>query len=297
MHIPDAVLSIPVCAATSLMSLSGLGWAASQAMRGESGLEPARFAGVTALIFAGQLLNVPLAFESSGHLFGGVLAAVLLGIPWGMLTMALVLVVQCLMFSDGGLAALGANVLNMSLIGAGLGGWLAQILRLRGLGDPVAAGLAATVSILAAAGVASVELALSGVASLAATMESLFLPHVPVAGLEGLMTAAVVGVVVRAREGVLWDKASGPLWAVGFPLVALMLGLLSPWASALPDAYERGLEILGVKVGEVATFVGVFPDYDLPGLGPVVAVVLAGWLGTMVAWIVASLVATGTTQS
>lgn len=290
------ILSTPVCAATTLISLSGLGWAASQVRQKESGVDPVRFAGVSALIFAGQMLNVPLAFGSSGHLFGGVLAAALLGIPWGMLSISVVLVVQCLVFSDGGLAALGANVMNMALLGAGLGGWLMRALTCKGFRYPAAAGLAAFGSVLVAALAASLQLVWSGAAPLSTVLWALFLPHVAVAGFEGLVTAAVVLALVRDSGDIPVGKTARPLWVFGFPLAALLCGLLSPWASALPDAYERGLEILGIKVGEVATFVGVFPDYDLPGLGPVVAVVLAGWLGTMVAWIVASLVATGTTQ-
>ncbi len=289
MHIPDAILSTPVCAATAVISMSALGWAASRVAREDAGVAPGRFAGVTALIFAGQMLNVPLAFGSSGHLFGGVLAAALLGIPWGMLSIALVLLVQCLVFSDGGLAALGANVFNMALIGAGFGGWLAHVLRRKGLRFPLATGLAAVVAVLVAAVVASLQLAWSGAASLGAALGALFLPHVAVAGFEGLVTAAVVLAVVRDHDEVPTGQGFRPVWVFGFPLAALGLALLSPFASSLPDAYERGLEMLGSLSEDAPAFAGVLADYEMPGVGPALAVIVAGWTGTALVWVTARL--------
>ncbi|MFQ3671918.1 MAG: energy-coupling factor ABC transporter permease [Verrucomicrobiia bacterium] len=293
MHVPDSVLSVPVCVVAAVASLGALGWATARVVQGRERVSGERFAAVTALIFAGQMLNVPLAFESSGHLFGGVLAAVFLGVPLGMLSVSLVLLVQCLMFSDGGLAALGVNVLNMAVIGAGWGGWVCERLRAKGWRLPIAAAVAAFGSVLLAAVMASLQLAWSGAGSLALVAAAVILPHLVVGGFEAGVTAAVVWAVLGAGEKVRKDGVGRWVWIWGVPGAALVLGGLSPWASSLPDAYERGLEVLGAWSGDGPTFAGLLGDYEVPGFGPVVAVMAAAWLGTVVVWGMARLMAGG----
>lgn len=277
----------------AVASLGGLGWCVARIKQAGLGMEPVRFAAVTGLIFAGQTMNVPLAFGSSGHLFGGVLAAVLLGVPWGILSIALVLLVQCVVFSDGGLVALGANVFNMGLIGAGLGGWLAERWRTRGWRLPWAAGLAGFVSVLVAAAAACAQLAWSGVTSLGAACGSLLLPHVAVAALEGLISAGVVWAVVRDGEEIPAGGKAMPIWIFGLPALAVVLGLFSPMASPLPDAYERGLAVIGVEPREGPVFSGLLAEYALAGLGEAVAVIAAVWLGTVLVWVLAGVAAVG----
>lgn len=121
MHIPDSMLQGNVCSATAAVSVLGLVAAAYYGLKGQRP-SASRFAAVTALIFAGQMMNFPVQYGTSGHLLGGVLAAHLLGTPFGVLSVALVVVIQSLVFADGGVTVLGANVLNMAIIGAGLGG-------------------------------------------------------------------------------------------------------------------------------------------------------------------------------
>ncbi len=119
MHIPDAVLDPKVAAATSLLARGGPGVRAP-ALRGSLRERTTVLMGsMAAFVFAAQMVNFPLlVVPASGHLLGGVLAAVLLG-PWaGSLVIAAVLLVQCFLFGDGGLTALGANFVNMGLIGS-----------------------------------------------------------------------------------------------------------------------------------------------------------------------------------
>src|SRR5512143_477384 len=123
MHIPDGFLDAKTAIATGGLALAGLGVALRQA---RLSLPPRRvpLLGLSAaFIFAAQMLNFPVAGGTSGHLIGGVLAAVLLGPSAAVLVLTCVLVVQCLMFADGGLLALGANVFNMGLASV-VGGYL-----------------------------------------------------------------------------------------------------------------------------------------------------------------------------
>ncbi len=134
MHIPDAVLSPAVAAATSLAGAGGT-MACLSRLRGQLGERtPVLMGTMSAFVFAAQMVNFPLFPPPiSGHLLSGVLSAVLLG-PWaGAVVIAAVLIVQCLLFGDGGLTALGANFVNMGLIGA-IGGYAiyASIRRLIG---------------------------------------------------------------------------------------------------------------------------------------------------------------------
>ena len=124
MHIPDSMLQGAVCPVTLALGAAGVTVAATFAVRSANKPSAARFAGVAALIFAGQMMNFAIPGGTSGHLLGGVLAAALLGTPFGVLAMTLVLAVQALLFGDGGLLALGANVVNMALLGVGIGGLL-----------------------------------------------------------------------------------------------------------------------------------------------------------------------------
>ncbi|HWA97987.1 MAG TPA: energy-coupling factor ABC transporter permease, partial [Pirellulales bacterium] len=118
MHIPDGFLGPWPAAATWLIAIAGLGYSLNR-LHAAVGARLAPLIGVmSAGIFAGQMVNFPLVgLAASGHLMGGVLAGVVLG-PWGaVVAMTTVLIVQCLMFGDGGLTALGANICNMALIG------------------------------------------------------------------------------------------------------------------------------------------------------------------------------------
>ena len=130
MHIPDGFLDVPVSLLTYVISAVILTLAVVKS-RADLDDRTAPLAGLTAVfIFAAQMINFPVASGTSGHLLGGALAAVLVG-PWvGMLVVTVVLVVQALLFADGGLTALGANVLNMAIV-ATVVGWVVFRLGIR----------------------------------------------------------------------------------------------------------------------------------------------------------------------
>ncbi len=123
MHVPDGFLNLPTSAATAVVAAVGVG-AALRGARRELDERTTPLAGLVAsFVFAAQMLNFPVAAGTSGHLLGGALAAVLVG-PWtATLCLSVVLVVQALLFADGGLTALGTNIVLMALVGVWVGWW------------------------------------------------------------------------------------------------------------------------------------------------------------------------------
>ncbi|MDI6870727.1 MAG: energy-coupling factor ABC transporter permease [Bacillota bacterium] len=202
MHIPDGFLDTKTWAGAAALAAAAVSYAVRRT-RDELGERQIPTLGVlAAFIFAAQMVNFPIAGGTSGHLLGAVLAAVLLG-PWSaMIIMTTVLGVQCLFFQDGGITALGANVLNMGVIGvfAGYG-----VYRLLGILFPTRTGrLAATffaawVSVMVSALAAAAELALSGTLPLTVALPAMLYWHAFIGLGEGMITVAVVEYATRTN--------------------------------------------------------------------------------------------------
>jgi cobalt/nickel transport system permease protein len=177
---------------------------------------------VAAFVFAVQMLNFPVASGTSGHLLGGALAAVLVGPAVGAVCVTVVLAVQALLFADGGLSALGLNVLNMALVTA-FGGYAVFVLMRRVVSRTpssvvAAAGVAAVVSVVLSALAFTLEYALggTGTASVATVAGAMVGVHVVIGVGEGVITALVVGAVLATRPDLVWgardlavDQANG----------------------------------------------------------------------------------------
>jgi cobalt/nickel transport system permease protein len=210
MHVPDGFLDATTSLATGAVAVVGVGLALRGARR-ELDDRTAPMAGLTAaFVFATQMLNFPVGAGTSGHLLGGALAAVLVG-PWtGVLCLSVVLVVQSLLFADGGITALGTNITLMALVGVGTG-WLAfrlvqRLLPKRTSLVPVAAAVGAFVSVPVVA-LAFVGLfALGGEApvSLAAVTTAMVGWHAFIGVGEALITGLVVGSVVAVRPDLVY---------------------------------------------------------------------------------------------
>ncbi len=261
MHIPSEMLSGAVCPVTAAVSLVGV--AASAALlvrRPASAPRAGDFALTGAAVFALQMLNYPVWGGVSGHLIGGVFASALLGVPGGVLCMALVLLAQTLLFADGGLLMLGANVLNMALLGAGVGGLLTAWLRGRGWARGAAVALAGGASVMLAAVALGVELLACGKAPLSA-VGTLLAVHLALACVEGVATLGLLA-LVRPAEGVALPRRGTVALTA---LVAAALSL-SPFASAFPDAFEWTMERFSLLPGAPNFTAAPFADYLLPGV-------------------------------
>ena len=212
MHIPDGFVNIPVAAVTYVASGGSLAYAVRRTNE-ELGEKQVPLMGVMgAFIFAAQMLNFPVAGGTSGHLIGGALATILLG-PWaGMLIMTSVLVVQALIFQDGGLVALGANVFNMGVVACLVGHyvftWLKRILGEGTQGAVISGFVAAWTSVVAAAIVCALELAISGTSALAVVLPAMTLVHVLIGVGEGLITVAVLVFLAATRRDLLQLRPS-----------------------------------------------------------------------------------------
>lgn len=201
MHIPDGFLSPPVWASLTGASAIATGIAAARVNK-TLDAEKAPLLGMSAaFIFAAQMLNFPISGGTSGHFMGGVLAAALLGPASGFLALLCVLIVQCLLFADGGLTALGANTFNMALVGA-VGGWAVYSfinIVSRGKFRLIAAGVASWLSIVAAASVCAVELWLSGTVPLEIALPAMAGTHALIGIGEASITMVALGLIWSVR--------------------------------------------------------------------------------------------------
>lgn len=211
MHIPDGFIGPGVSAAAGVAAAGGFGYAVNRVKTYLTDRFVPMAALVAAFVFAAQMINFPVLPGMSGHLLGGVLAAVLVG-PWaGYIVISIVLAVQAFLFADGGLSALGLNIVNMALIG-GVGGYLVYraLFRLGGSRDtlvPVMAGVAAFVSVPLAAMGFVVEFAIGGTAesiSLGTVFWSMLGAHALIGIGEGVITFLVVGAVMRSRPDLVY---------------------------------------------------------------------------------------------
>ena len=207
MHIPDGFLNTGTSIAAWAASAGGLGYALQRVNR-TLGERQVPLMGVTAaFIFAAQMLSFTVIGGTSGHLLGGALAAILLG-PWaGMLVLTSVLVIQALLFQDGGLLALGANVFNMAMVGV-VAGWVTWTLLRRLLGGRtwavLASGfLAGWLSVELAALMAAVELALSGTLAWQVVVPTMGGIHALIGIGEGSITVAVLAFLRVTRPDLL----------------------------------------------------------------------------------------------
>ncbi len=299
MHIPDGFVSVPVAGATSLASVAALFIAFGRSQEA-FGIRRAPILGLTtAFIFAAQMINFPVAGGTSGHLLGGTLAAIVLGSPWaGTLCIATVLIIQAVLFADGGITALGANILNMGVIGVWVGWVLTETLqRLFGGSKgrlPLAAGIAAGVSVVVAAIAAAIELALSGTASVAIVLPAMTGVHILIGIGEGVITGGVLAYLATARPDLLpGEQQEFRGWSVPIVAIFLIAGVLSLFASAWPDGLEKVAENTGfIDLAEKVRIIVPTPlaDYGIEGLGPI-GTSIAGLVGAAVCFAVAFAIA------
>lgn len=206
MHIPDGFLDTKTWVGMALIS-GGILAGVLKSFNRKDLQQRIPIIGMTAaFVFAAQMLNFPVAGGTSGHFMGGVFCCILLG-PWtGFIAMSLVLMVQCLIFQDGGLTALGANIFNMGFIGSVGGFYLYFFFRLLIWGQrtrSVAYALASWSSVMLAAALAAVELSISGTIKLSIGLPAMLSTHALIGLGEAAITAAALSALWRIRPGIM----------------------------------------------------------------------------------------------
>lgn len=294
MHMADALVSPAVAAGAAVVSVAALIVAANKVKKSDSTNIVPLMGVIGAFIFAAQMINFSIpGTGSSGHIVGGVLAAALLG-PWaGLITVASVLVVQCLVFADGGLMAIGCNILNMGICTTFIGyalvyRWIAG----RSL-TPwrifLGAILGCIVGLEAGAVLVTAETEMSGITALSwnqffALMTSI---HFAIGAGEGIATGFLLYFVAKTRPSLLLSEAPAQSQAketrslrpvmIVFGAFALIFGITFTWiASSHPDGLEWSIERLTgstdiindtaaatrTAFANVQNVTSVIPDYD-----------------------------------
>jgi cobalt/nickel transport system permease protein len=210
MHIPDGFLSNPVAGAMAGIAVVAVALALRSSRELEEEAIP--LLGVlAAFVFAVQMLNFPVAGGTSGHLLGAALVTALLGPRIAFLVLAVVVIVQALVFADGGITALGANIVNMGVSGAvvaggvlAVGGRILPDTRNAFLGSVA---VASWLAVMAGAALASVELAISGTVPLGTVLPAMLGVHALIGAGEAVVTVAAVGAVLSARPDLVAARA------------------------------------------------------------------------------------------
>ena len=308
MHAPDGFLTAGTAVTTGVVSAAGVGVAVRRARESLSD-RMVPLAGLTAaFVFAGQMVNFPIGGGVSGHLIGGALAAVLLG-PWlGTLVVAVVVFVQALMFADGGITALGYNIMNMALVPA-LGGWAVFRLGRRLLPDrmssvPLAAGIAGFASVVLAAASFSLQWLFGASAPVPfdRVLTAMLGVHTVIGIGEGIITGLVVAAVVASRpdlvvgaEGLAPTPGArrrlGPFIAGAVATTLLVAVGVSQLAVDDPDGLEAVAQSQGFdEVAQDHPLSGsVFADYATEGVrNERVSLAAAGLAGVAVTLAVGS---------
>lgn len=290
-HIPDGFLSTTVSVTTLASAAAVTAYAARRAGDGLEERAGPTLGLATAAVFAAQAVNFPVIAGTSGHLLGGVLVAVMFG-PWaGYLVLTAVLIVQALILADGGLTALGANILNIAGVGA-LCGYalyraLAAILGVGSRRRALAAAAAAYLATVITGAAVGLELGLSGVAPTRLAVAAMAGVHAIMGLAEGAITGFVVWALAQKRPDLIagqprgWPSRFGAAWLAVLGGLAVAAGLLSLVASTSPDSLERLAIDLGFADGASGWVAAPFAGYRawLPGIaGTVIAVVVGGAL-------------------
>ena len=296
MHIPDGFLDAKTAIAAGLAAVAGLAIAVPRLERTLPPRQVPLLGLSAAFVFAAQMLNFPVGGGTSGHLIGSVLVTALLGPAAAVVVLTAVLLTQCLLFADGGITALGANVFNMAVLAPASG---ALLLRLAQKLVPGPRGLvlggafAGWVSVVLASMACAAQLAWSGTAAFGVAFPAMVSVHLVIGVGEGLITALVLVALVRVRPDLVDPQGAALGRTPWLGVAALVGGLLfvAPFACPLPDGLERVAEQLGfAKVAHAAS--APLPDYEAGFVSsPVLATLLAGAIGAAVVFALAWLLA------
>jgi len=291
MHIPDGFLSVTVSILLWIFSIIAVGYSLKRVSQDLGDRQIPMMGVLAAAIFAGQMLNFTVAGGTSGHLMGAAIATILLG-PWAaILILTSVVSIQALIFQDGGLLAMGANIFNMGVIGVSVA-YMAYHTVKRFAGEKtwgiyLSGFVAAWLSIEVAALAVALQLALSGTSPANIAIPSMGGIHALIGIGEGLITVGALAFLANTRRDLLTMSEKRPIggsliWVIGM-LLALSLAVISPLASSHPDGLEWVAEQRGFLDQAQEPLYNIIPDYVFPGISnQALATIVAGIVGTLI---------------
>jgi len=296
MHIPDGFLSTLVSVVLWVVSAIAVGYALRRVGKDLGERQMPLMGVLAAAIFAGQMLNFSITGGTSGHLLGAALATILLG-PWAaVIVLTSVVSIQALIFQDGGLLALGANLFNMAVVGVTVSYFVYTSIqkpaRGKSWGIFVGGFAAAWLSIVIASLACALELAISGTSPANISVPAMGGIHMLIGIGEGLITLGALAFLYAARRdlfrtGEAAPKGGAAVW-VGGLVIAAILAIASPLASAHPDGLEWVAEQKGFLEAARGPLYTVIPDYVFPGISnTALATIVAGIIGTLMVFGVA----------
>ncbi len=300
MHIPDGFLSVGVSVALWIIALVFIAISLRKVNQTLGERQVPLMGVLAACIFAGQMLNFTVAGGTSGHLMGAALATILIG-PWAsILVMTCVVGAQALLFQDGGLLALGGNIVNMGIIGSFVSYAVFMVVkRLAGerrVGVFLSGFTAGWTSIVVAALAVALQLAASGTTTANVAVPTMGVVHMLIGIGEGLITVGALSVVYAARRDLVTGdaqaKGGNRGLVIGGVLIAALLAIASPLASAFPDGLEWVAEQQGFLDKAQGPAFQIIPNYVLPGIqNEALATILAGLVGVLIVLAAASALA------
>ena len=301
MHVPDGFMNVTMSAATGVISFGTL-WAY---IRSAKDLIADKFIALTgmmsALIFVLQMINFPIAAGTSGHLLGGALAVIVLGPRLGLICLSVVVIIQSLLFADGGLSALGVNVLNMAIVTSATS-WFIVKYWIKFIGK----NKTSIVSVSVLAGILSVvfssiaftiQYAIGGTISIpvGTVLLAMVTTHFIIGFGEGIITALIITLLIRVRPDLIYayersDENTTKVSFYGlFIILILLLSLITPFASSSPDGLESVAEEFGFT--QTDGIVLLLDDYGISAVNnDFVSTVLSALLGVTVLAIMFNLI-------
>lgn len=291
MHIPDGFLSTLVSIILWVVTAVVVGYALRRVGKDLGERQVPMMGVLAAAIFAGQMLNFTVAGGTSGHLMGAALATILLG-PWAaIIVMTTVVSVQAIIFQDGGLLVLGANIFNMGIIGVLISYFVYRSFKKlagsRSWGIFVGGFTAAWFSIVITALAVALQLAFSGVSPANISIPAMGGIHMLIGIGEGLITIGALAFLFSTRKDLLPIDQAAPkggraVW-IGGLILAAILAVVSPLASVHPDGLEWVAEQRGFLDLAQEPLYKFIPDYVFPGItNEALATIVAGIIGVVI---------------
>ena len=293
MHVPDGFMNVTMSAATGVISFGTL-WAY---IRSAKDLIADKFIALTgmmsALIFVLQMINFPIAAGTSGHLLGGALAVIVLGPRLGLICLSVVVIIQSLLFADGGLSALGVNVLNMAIVTSATS-WFIVKYWIKFIGKNktsivTVSVLAGILSVVFSSIAFTIQYAIGGTISIpvGTVLLAMVTTHLIIGLGEGIITALIITLLMRVRPDLVYayDRSDENTTKVSFYglfiILILLLSLITPFASSSPDGLESVAEEFGFT--QTDGIVLLLDDYGINAINNnFLSTVLSALLGVTV---------------